>query len=235
MKENILIIEDEDKIARLLEMELTYAGYNAERAATGIEGLEKAFSSHWSIILLDIMLPELNGLEVLHRMRQKDSSTPVILLTARNATAEKVNGLDQGANDYITKPFEMEELLARIRACIRHSKRDMTISAIFTDHVPVLQSRDLIVNPITREVTRSHMKIDCTPKEFELLVYLLNNRNQVMTREQIIRHVWGNDFAGDSNIVDVYIRYLRKKIDHPFTEKLIQTKRGVGYGIMESG
>jgi two-component system, OmpR family, response regulator len=234
MKARILIIEDEDKIARLLEMELGHEGYEAERASTGREGLEKALLGGWSVILLDIMLPEISGTEVLRRLRQTDESTPVILLTARDATPDKVSGLDQGANDYVTKPFVIEELLARIRTCIRHRKPEEA-GMNGADQASVLSTGDLTVNRKKREVIREQTHIELTPKEFELLLYLMENRNQVLSREQIINQVWGYDFVGDTNVVDVYIRYLRKKIDYPFKVQLIQTYRGVGYSIKENG
>jgi two-component system OmpR family response regulator len=229
---NLLIIEDELKIARLLELELTYEGYNVELAQTGRVGLEKVLSQVWDLVLLDIMLPELNGLEVLRRIRNTDLRTPIILITARDATPDKVSGLDLGANDYITKPFEIEEVLARIRSCLRKS------SQMEHELVPSLQKtfsiNELTVNPITREVVRENTSIELTPKEFDLLVYLLEHKNQVLTREQIINKVWGFDFLGDTNVVDVYVRYLRKKIDYPFKLQLIQTYRGVGYCIKEN-
>ncbi|MDB5055330.1 MAG: PhoB family transcriptional regulator [Bacilli bacterium] len=228
---NLLIIEDEQKISRLLELELTYEGYTVELATTGREGLEKALSREWDLVLLDIMLPGLNGLEVLRRIRNTDLRTPIILITARDATPDKVSGLDFGANDYITKPFEIEEVLARIRSCLRKS------SQMEHELEPKLQKilfiNELTVNPITREVVRENTSIELTPKEFDLLVYLLENKNQVLTREQIINQVWGFDFLGDTNVVDVYVRYLRKKIDYPFKLQLIQTYRGVGYCIKE--
>jgi two-component system OmpR family response regulator len=229
----ILIIEDEDKIARLLEMELNYEGYKVKRAATGREGLDMALSGSWDVILLDIMLPELSGTEVLRRFRQSDELTPIIMLTARNATPDKVSGLDHGANDYMTKPFEIEELLARIRSCMRNHKA-VTDGMKENENIRILTLGELTVNPQTREVTREQTPIDLTPKEFELLLYLLENRNMVLTREQIINHVWGYEFVGDTNVVDVYIRYLRKKIDYPFTIQFIQTYRGIGYSMKEN-
>jgi DNA-binding response OmpR family regulator len=233
MKAQVLVIEDEDNIARLLQMELRYEGYEVGRAASGREGLDMALSGGWDIILLDIMLPEINGTEVLRRLRQTDERTPVILLTARDATPDKVSGLDQGANDYITKPFEIEELLARIRSCLRIRKQeDEQIKP--NGSVPILSMGDLTVNPQTREVFRGKTPIDLTRTEFELLQYLLENRNLVLTRDQIINHVWGYEFVGDTHVVDVYIRYLRKKIDYPFPNQLIQTYRGVGYCMKES-
>nr|WP_157692453.1 response regulator transcription factor [Paenibacillus tuaregi] len=235
MKEAVLIVEDEDKIARLLEMELSYEGYEVARASTGREGLALGLSGTWSVILLDIMLPELSGTEVLRRFRQTDEVTPVILLTARDAVPDKVSGLDSGANDYITKPFEIEEVLARIRACIRN--RRIGEPAGQTDaqeEFPEISIGDLTIVPLMRKVTRGRDSIELTPKEYELLVYLMENRNQVLTREQIISKVWGYDFVGDTNVIDVYIRYLRKKVDYPYTRKLIHTHRGVGYSIRET-
>lgn len=233
MSDTILIIEDEDKIARLLEMELSYEGYKVERASTGREGLMKGQSGGWSVILLDIMLPELSGTEVLRRLRQTDPATPVILLTARDAVPDKVSGLDLGANDYITKPFEIEEVLARIRACIRNRRQGDT-GYLEMQEFPELNLGDLTVVPLMRKVTRGEDLIELTPKEYELLLYLLENRNQVLTRDQIISQVWGYDFSGDTNVVDVYIRYLRKKVDYPYEHQLIHTHRGVGYSIKET-
>ncbi|MCJ8013541.1 response regulator transcription factor [Paenibacillus sp. KQZ6P-2] len=232
MQKRILIIDDEVKISRLLELELTHEGYEVELADNGREGLEKAQHQSWDLIILDIMLPELNGVEVLRRLRKVDLVTPVILVTARNTTPDKVAGLDQGANDYITKPFEIEELLARIRANIRH-RVDETLQQ--GQNQDVLEIGSLVLNRKSRSVKREGQDIDLTPKEYDLLLYLLENKNHVLSREQIITHVWGYDFFGDTNIVDVYIRYVRKKIEQNFKGKLIQTIRGVGYCIREEG
>ncbi|MFD1428610.1 DNA-binding response OmpR family regulator [Kroppenstedtia sanguinis] len=222
----ILIIEDEVKIARVIQLELQYEGYEVESATDGVQGLKLAKRKHWDLILLDIMLPGLNGIEVLRRFRLEDEGTPVILLTARDAVPDKVTGLDQGANDYITKPFEIEELLARIRACIRTSERWRKSTEEET-----LVLEDLEVNPSTRVVVRAGRALDLTPREFDLLVFLLQNQRQVLSREQIITQVWGYDYYGDTNVVDVYIRYLRKKIDTGFDFPLIKTVRGVGYSM----
>ncbi|WP_025691254.1 response regulator transcription factor [Paenibacillus zanthoxyli] len=229
MEQSILVVDDETKISRLLELELTYEGYHVEIAETGREGLEKALSQTWNLIILDIMLPELSGVEVLRRLRKVDAFTPVILVTARNTTSEIVAGLDQGANDYITKPFEIEELLARIRANIRlRSNMPNPVQ-----EPSLIQIDDLVINKYTREVTREGQKIELTPKEFDLLVFLTENKNHVLSREQIINHVWGFDFVGDTNVVDVYILYVRKKVDSGFKNKLIKTVRGIGYCIKE--
>ncbi|MFG0212650.1 response regulator transcription factor [Brevibacillus porteri] len=224
MSERILIVEDEEKIARVIQLELEYEGYESEIAKTGIEALEQYNQGGWNLILLDVLLPGLSGIEVLRRIRVKDSATPVILLTARNAVVDKVNGLDQGANDYITKPFEIEELLARIRSCLRLSQMTRKVEA--SSKVEVA---DLSLDEKSREVTRGSSQIELTPREFDLLLYLMQNKNQVLNREQILTHVWGFDYFGDTNVVDVYIRYLRKKVDQGYETPLLHTVRGVGY------
>lgn len=233
MGHKVLIIEDEEKISRLLQLELTHEGYRVELAGNGREGLDKALAKTWDIILLDVMLPEMNGIEVLRRIRKIDSYTPIIMLTARNTTPDKVNGLDQGANDYVTKPFEIEELLARMRACIRN--RGDESGKIEDTSVQELRILDLNLNKKTREVIRGGQKIELTPKEYDLLVFLMENKNRVLEREQIMNHVWGYDFVGDTNVIDVYVRYVRKKIDYDFPVKLIQTIRGIGYCMREDG
>lgn len=223
--ERILIIEDEEKIARFIELELKYEGYEVEKAFNGRDGLELATTQPFDLILLDIMLPELNGIEVLRRIR-KVSNIPIILLTARDAVVDKVAGLDSGADDYITKPFAIEELLARIRVALRNrtngsTKKDLTELSIGS----------LILDPTKREVLVDETIIDLTKREFDLLQYLLENKNIVLSRETILQQIWGYDFAGGTNAVDVYIRYLRAKIEEPFGLKFIHTVRGVGYVI----
>lgn len=224
--ERILIIEDEEKIARFIELELKYEGYEVEKAFNGRDGLELATTQPFDLILLDIMLPELNGLEVLRRIRRV-SNVPIILLTARDAVADKVAGLDSGANDYITKPFAIEELLARIRVALRNridvNKKELTEFKVGS----------LSLDPIKREVKVGENVIDLTKKEFDLLQYLLENKNIVLSRETILENIWGYDFPGDTNAVDVYIRYLRVKIEEPFGMKFIHTVRGVGYVIKD--
>ncbi|KMY54491.1 PhoB family transcriptional regulator [Bacillus sp. FJAT-27231] len=225
-KGRILIVEDETKIARLIQLELEHEGYETKAAYTGTEGLSLFQQENWDLLLLDVMLPELSGLEVLRRIRSADDHTPVILLTARDALPDKVSGLDLGANDYITKPFEIEELLARIRVWLRHPASD--------DNTPrSLGIGDLVVEEKTREVYRAGQPIELTPKEYDLLVYLLQNPNQVLTFDQLLTNVWGFDYYGDTNVVYVYIRYLRKKIDAPFPTSYIHTVRGVGYMLKE--
>ncbi|MBE3649263.1 response regulator transcription factor [Paenibacillus polymyxa] len=234
MEKSVLVIDDEEKISRLLQLELSHEGYAVEIAQTGKEGLEKAISLTWDIIILDVMLPEMNGVEVLKQIRKVDNHTPVIMVTARNTTPEKVSGLDEGANDYITKPFEIEELLARMRASMRNQLEPAaTTSQKEEKQQSKLQVDSLVLEPKTRSVVREGKRIELTPKEFDLLLYLMEHKNQVLHRDQMIQDVWGFDFVGDTNVVDVYIRYVRKKIDHGYKKKLIKTVRGVGYCIRE--
>jgi two-component system, OmpR family, response regulator len=224
MTERILVVEDEEKIARVIQLELEFEGYESDIAKTGIEALDKFREGNWDLILLDVMLPGLNGMEVLRRVRAQNSVVPVILLTARDSVIDKVNGLDQGANDYMTKPFQIEELLARIRACLRLSQAMKK-----EEENASLQVADLCIDEKTREVTRGEKQIELTPREFDLLLFFMKHANQVLQREQILTNVWGFDYYGDTNVVDVYIRYLRKKIDHDFEAPLLHTVRGVGY------
>jgi len=229
MQERILIIEDEEKLARFIELELTYEGYVVEKATDGRTGLALAQSKNFDLIALDIMLPGLNGFEVLRRIRQT-SSVPVIMITARDDTMDKVAGLDGGANDYITKPFAIEELLARIRAVLRNSSSAKE-SAKHAENI--LSAGSLRMNLDSREVWVGDVSVDLTKKEFDLLAYLMQNKGVVISRERLLDSVWGYDFVGETNAVDVYIRYLRAKIEEPFGLKFIQTIRGVGYIIRE--
>lgn len=210
MKESILIVEDEDKIARLLEIELECEGYRVEKASNGVTALEKFREGGWDLLLLDVMLPGMSGFEILRRVRQSDTSIPVILLTAKGSVEDKVAGLDQGANDYVTKPFQIEELLARIRAALR-LRPVVEAPVAVTEDDGWLLATNLKLNESTREVMRSDTFIDLTPREFDLLVYMLKNKRQVLNRDQIVQAVWGYDYFGDTNVVDVYIRYVRKK------------------------
>ncbi|WP_026695158.1 response regulator transcription factor [Peribacillus kribbensis] len=226
MKKRLLIVEDEEQIARVLKIELEYEGYDVELAYDGKSGLDAILTYAPDLVLLDIMLPGLSGIEVLRRVRKTESLLPVILLTARDATYDKIMGLDLGANDYITKPFEIEEVLARIRSCLRFTKA-------FADE-GVGETQKLTLGPLTvdletREAVRDSTSISLTPKEYDLLIYLLENQNKIVTRETIISTVWGYDFEGETNVVDVYIRHLRRKIDDEFAFPLIHTVRGVGY------
>lgn len=229
MKMNrILIIEDEEKIARFVELELGYEGYEVEKALNGRDGLALVKVRPFDLILLDIMLPGLNGIEVLRRIRHF-SDVPVILLTARDAVVDKVTGLDGGADDYITKPFAIEELLARIRACLRGRNNSQKHPA--DPHV--LSAGLLRLDPERRECWMDSKTLDLTKKEFDLLECLMENKNIVMKREKLLDKIWGYDFAGETNAVDVYIRYLRAKIEEPYKKKIIHTVRGVGYVIRD--
>ena len=226
MPDKILLVEDEEKLARVVELELRYEGYEVEKAFDGREGLEKALSGGFDLILLDIMLPSMSGMEVLRRLR-RESQVPVIMVTARDTVVDKVSGLDSGADDYITKPFEIEELLARIRAALR--KRPARQEGT------VLTAGPLTMDPERHEVTVRGTPVELTRREFDLLRYLLENKEKVISRESLLDNVWGFDFAGETNAVDVYIRFLRSKIDERFGVKLIHTVRGVGYVIREEG
>ncbi|MED3551367.1 response regulator transcription factor [Cytobacillus praedii] len=227
--ESILVVEDEEKIARLLEIELEYEGYTVTKAMDGLDALALCRKQDWDLILLDVMLPGLSGIELLRRIRVHDSHTPVLLLTAKSSVEDKVSGLDLGANDYITKPFQIEELLARVRAALRFKRKEQ-----IEDETDWLTLADLKLNEKTREVVRGEDAIELTPREFDLLVYFMHNKRQVLNRDQIIEAVWGYDFLGDTNVVDVYIRYVRKKIDAINKPTLIHTIRGVGYVLKEA-
>ncbi|MEH7254203.1 response regulator transcription factor [Neobacillus niacini] len=229
-KGNILVVEDEEKIARVLELELEYEGYSVTKVLDGLKALEAYRTGSWDLILLDVMLPGLSGIELLRRIRKNDLLTPVILLTAKSSVEDKVSGLDLGANDYITKPFQIEELLARIRAAFRIKKAEQPE----IENADLLRFADLSIDQKSREVVRAGEPIELTPREFDLLVYLLINKRQVLSRDQIVEAVWGYDFLGDTNVVDVYIRYVRKKIDQPHLPSLIHTVRGVGYVLKDS-
>ena len=222
----ILIIEDEERIARFIELELTHEGYEVGKCTDGREGLTEAESGNYDVILLDIMLPGLNGLEVLRRLR-KTSSVPVIMLTARDAVMDKVSGLDLGADDYITKPFAIEELLARIRLVLRHNN---AASPAASDDITF---GELSLSPSRHEVRYGEDVIDLTAREFTLLQTLLENKNIVLSRSSLLEHVWGYDYMGETNVVDVYIRYLRSKLDDVYGVHIIQTIRGVGYVIKD--
>lgn len=231
MTERILIIEDEEKIARFIELELLHEGYEVVKCGDGRTGLEMAESGGFSLVLLDIMLPELNGMEVLRRLR-RSSDVPVIMLTARDAVMDKVAGLDQGADDYITKPFAIEELLARIRLALRRSSHQAHEN---TQDTPddLLRCGDLTLSPSRHEVKYVGKEIELTSREFDLLNTLLVNKNIVLSRDTLLGTVWGYDYMGETNVVDVYVRYLRSKIDEVFGISLIQTVRGVGYVIRD--
>ncbi len=217
----ILVVEDDAQILRVLRLELEHEGYVVDTATDGLSGLEKALKEP-DLIVLDVMLPKMDGLEICTRVRAK-SSVPIIMLTAKDRIPDRIGGLDLGADDYLTKPFSVEELLARIRARLRerHPKSN------------ILRVKDLTMDRDRHEVTRGGKPVSLTAKEYALLEYLLLHRNKVHTRDELFNGVWGSDFLGDSNLIDVYVRYLRGKIDDGFDEKLISTVRGVGYTLRE--
>lgn len=218
--QRVLIIEDEEDIAEFISLELEHEGYFTKIAANGRDGLEIAQQGNWSLILLDIMLPGINGMEICRRIRAVDD-VPIIMLTARHSVPDRVAGLDGGADDYVPKPFAIEELLARIRVLLRRKgdRQDEEIISV----------ADIVLNLSTHEVERANQPIALTAREFSLLETFMQNKNHVLTREQMMEKVWGYDFTGETNVVDVYVRYLRNKIDVPFGTQLIQTVRGVGY------
>ncbi len=218
----ILIVEDEKKIARFLELELQHEGYEVRTAGDGRTGLELALGWQPDLMILDLMLPELSGIEVCRRLRH-DSDLPIIMLTAKDDVSDKVMGLDMGADDYMTKPFAIEELLARIRVGLKkHRAGQVPTSA-------VLCAGKLRVDPASYSVSVGGKPVSLTKKEFDLLRYLMEHHDTAVTRDALLCDVWGYDYAGDTNIVDVYIRYLRQKIDEPFQLKTIHTIRAVGY------
>lgn len=222
----VLIVEDEEKIGRFLELEFLHEGYEVMKAVNGREGLEKALSGKADLVVLDVMLPALNGFEVLRRLR-KNSDIPVIMLTARDEVMDKVAGLDGGADDYMTKPFAIEELLARIRLVLK--KRGGAPSADKNQ----LGIGKLCMDVQRYEVSYDGQQVELTHREFELLRVLLENKNIVISRDTLLEKVCGYDYMGETNIIDVYVRYLRSKIDDVYQVKIIQTVRGVGYCIKD--
>jgi len=216
---NILIVEDEQNLARFLELELTHDGYKVDIEYDGEPGLEKALNNDFDLIILDLMLPNINGLEICRRVRQVQS-TPIIIITAKSDTYDKVTGLDYGADDYIVKPFEIEELFARIRAVLRRQP-----------HKDIIDINGIRIDIDAFKVTVDGKQLDFTKTEYDLLYLLATNRNHVLQREQILNHVWGYNSEVETNVVDVYIRYLRNKLKPFNKEKVIETVRGVGYVI----
>lgn len=223
----ILIIEDEAQLARFVQLELEHEEYETAVSGDGREGLELAESGDFDLILLDIMLPGLNGLEVLRRLRKAENDTPVIMLTARDSVMDKVSGLDMGANDYLTKPFAIEELLARIRAALR-PQRTAKDEPKSND---IITFKELTMDTARHTVSCGGKPLELTVKEFGLLQALLENISIVLSREQLLEKVWGYDYFGETNVVDVYIRYLRSKLEEVSDIKYISTIRGVGYVI----
>lgn len=220
----VLVVEDEDKIAAFIKKGLEEEGYAVDVVGDGESALDYASSVDYDVIILDIMLPRRDGISVCQKLRERGCNAPILMLTARDAVDDRVRGLDAGADDYLVKPFAFRELVARIRALLRRS-RDVISSQ--------LQVGDLVLDTRTRVAQRGGRKIELTAREYALLEFLMRNKNQVLTRAQIAEHVWDYDFFSESNIVDVYIRYLRVKVDADFEPKLIQTVRGVGYKISD--
>jgi DNA-binding response OmpR family regulator len=222
----LLVVEDESKLAGSLRAALVNAGYAVDLASDGEMALDYAQVYEYDLVLLDVMLPKLDGFEVLKRLRSKRFGAPVLMLTAREDTSSKVKGLDIGADDYVAKPFDLEELLARIRALLRRGGPDVDRSAL-------LRVRDLVLDPAGKRVSRAGRPLSLTAREYQLLEFLLRNKNRVLAREVIYEHVWSSDFSGSLKIVDVYVNYLRAKIDQSFEPKLLQTIRGLGYVLRD--
>ncbi len=216
----ILVIEDEAKVASFIKRALEEESYAVDLSADGVQGLELGLSGSYDLIVIDLMLPGLPGLEVLKRLRKEKIQAPVLILTAQSQVDQKVKGLDAGADDYLTKPFAIDELLARVRALLRRGAAETP---------GVLQIDDLVLNPATREVTRAGQRIDLTLKEYALLEYFMRHAGRVLTRPMISEHVWNQDFDTFTNVIDVYVNYLRNKIDRGRGRKLIHTVRGSGY------
>ncbi|WP_337034239.1 response regulator transcription factor [Paenibacillus illinoisensis] len=220
----ILIIEDEKSLVRFIQLELEHENFFVKVAYDGKSGLHVALTEEWDLILLDLMLPYIDGMEVCRRLREY-KSTPVIMLTARDAINDRIQGLDSGADDYIAKPFDIDELFARIRAIFRRVElEERPVRS-------VLSIRDIAVDPDSRVVTRSGMTIELTKREFDLLIVFLKNPNMVQTRDMLLDQVWGYDSLVETKVVDVYVRYLRHKLDVPGEESIIQTVRGIGYVV----
>lgn len=224
MKSHILVVEDEVKLAQFIKMELEFENYEVTVAQDGFGGLASARDGKPDLVLLDWMLPGISGPEICRRLRQTGNKVPIILLTAKDQISDRVTGLDAGADDYVVKPFSIEELLARIRANLRREQEE---------NPDLLQFSDLTLNRSTREVFRGKRLVELTAKEFDLLEYLIAHPRQVLTRDQILERVWGYDFMGDSNIIEVYVRYLRLKLEENQETRLIQTVRSVGYVLRE--
>ncbi len=228
-KPRIFIVEDERRIARFLQIELEHEGYETATEENGLRAFERIAQEEYDLVLLDIMLPEMDGMPICRKVREI-SDIPIIMLTARDDVEDKVNGLDIGADDYMTKPFAIQELLARVRNALRKQRSGENGEGPEGEK---LQVKDLIMYPSRYEVTVQGEEVQLTKKEYSLLEYLLRNKRNVLTRDQILQEVWGYDYTGDTNVVDVYIRYLRAKIDDHFNVKYIYTVRGVGYAIKE--
>jgi DNA-binding response OmpR family regulator len=224
MSDRILLVEDDPKLAKFIESELSLEGYHVTVAPNGLDGLMMARDAQPDLLILDWMLPGISGLDICLRLRSTGVQVPIIMLTAKDEVPDRVTGLNAGADDYVTKPFSMEELLARVKARLRRTQ---------TNDPDQLEFEDLILNGLTREVYRDSLLIELTAKEFDLLEFMLQNPRQVITRDRILEKVWGYDFMGESNIIEVYIRALRIKLEVSNSKRLLHTVRGVGYVLRE--
>jgi len=224
MSDRILLVEDDPKLAKFIESELSLEGYHVTVAPNGLDGLTIARDAQPDLLILDWMLPGISGLDICLRLRSTGVQVPIIMLTAKDEVPDRVTGLNAGADDYVTKPFSMEELLARVKARLRRTQLNDPAQ---------LQFEDLILNGLTREVYRGSQLIELTAKEFDLLEFMLQNPRQVITRDRILEKVWGYDFMGESNIIEVYIRALRIKLEASNSKRLLHTVRGVGYVLRE--
>lgn len=232
MNNKVLIIEDEERLSQFLSLELTHEGYYVEQFVDGREGLQSALDNDWDIILLDLMVPGLNGLEICRRIRQV-KKTPIIMMTARDSVIDRVAGLDHGADDYIVKPFAIEELLARIRSIFRRIEFENEQAQDEDTQQTIVTYKDLSIEKENHVVRRGNEVIELTKREYELLLILMENINVVLARDLLLQKVWGYETQIETNVVDVYIRYLRNKIDRPGDESYIQTVRGTGYVMRE--
>ncbi|MEG4121542.1 response regulator transcription factor [Microcoleus sp. N9_B4] len=224
MSDRILLVEDDPKLAKFIESELSLEGYHVTVAPNGLDGLMMARDAQPDLLILDWMLPGISGLDICLRLRSTGIQVPIIMLTAKDEVPDRVTGLNAGADDYVTKPFSMEELLARVKARLRRTQ---------ANDLDNLQFEDIILNRLTREVYRGNQLIELTAKEFDLLEFMLRNPRQVITRDRILEKVWGYDFMGESNIIEVYIRALRIKLEASNSKRLLHTVRGVGYVLRE--
>lgn len=226
----ILIIEDEKNLARFVELELQHEKYDTTVESNGRKGLDLALRDNYDAILLDLMLPDLNGLEIARRVRQ-EKKTPIIMMTARDSVIDRVSGLDHGADDYIVKPFAIEELLARLRAVLRRVQIEKRASGEAAGVQRVIRFNDLTIETANRIVHRGDKTVDLTKREYNLLMTLIEHKNNVVTREQLLKKIWGSDSKIETNVVEVYVRYLRNKIDVPGRSSYIKTVRGTGYMV----
>lgn len=226
----ILIIEDEKNLARFVELELQHEKYDTTVESNGRKGLDLALRDNYDAILLDLMLPDLNGLEIARRVRQ-EKTTPIIMMTARDSVIDRVSGLDHGADDYTVKPFAIEELLARLRAVLRRVQIEKRASGEAAGVQRVIRFNDLTIETANRIVHRGDKTVDLTKREYNLLMTLIEHKNNVVTREQLLKKIWGSDSKIETNVVEVYVRYLRNKIDVPGRSSYIKTVRGTGYMV----